>query len=357
MSYALNSLPPDTNLAYQSEGSDFGGAIHINAIMFASRHLAATDSHGDNLYQVAVQRNGEWELQSVQVKWPDDNKQLVVRLNINPSDLITGVRLYHAGNSTVFRKPESINAGLDVASLPHAEEVSISEPVNIQAYHEVAIENSSFESDHSSGFLSGTNAPAGWQRPNLGGNMMIRNTYNSDWNGLHAKDGMNSLFISDGCMIGQTLSENFDNHTDYKLSVAVSEESGPLTFRNHEHLKLRLLAGTTVLGESAITFSDYIPGENHDGASVGWKTFEVNISGGEHSILEGQPMRIELIDEQNQDEYDRNYNGNGFYLDNVHLQKLTQSMATFDGPSDVHIASTTTPMNQNSTPMLTSTVL
>ena len=83
---------------------------------------------------------------------------------------------------------------------------------------------------------------------------------------------------------------------------------------------------------------------------------EVNISGEQHTVLDGQPLRIELVDEQNQDEYTRNYNWNGFYIDNVHLQKLTQSMASFVAFGDANVTSATTSMIQSLTPMLTSAV-
>lgn len=102
----------------------FGTETRTGAILFATSHPFSAGSGGHNLYQVSVLKNGQWVTEPVGVRWADMSKRLVVGLHAGGP--ISGVRLYHMGDSTGLRKPTLINAN-PPAELPHAEEVSLPE--------------------------------------------------------------------------------------------------------------------------------------------------------------------------------------------------------------------------------------
>ncbi|MDZ5641670.1 hypothetical protein [Enterobacter sp. A103] len=333
MTDTQNNLPPNTQLAYQSEGSDFGGPVSINTVMFSSRHPSTTDSHGDNLYQVAIQKNGTWELQPVQVKWPDDNKQLVAGLHLSSAEMITGIRLYHVGNSTLFRKPDSINASTSVASMPHAEEIPL--PVS-PVWQNIAIWNPKFEEAglwHNNAYASYIGWDIDLGASGYGGEYEHHEGVRVYDNGGNSRmsGGDISIYIAGTESIEQTLSEKFNSANQYRLSVDTKQKDSDI---KNEYLQL--WAGDTKLGEKLVS------------TSSDWTTTTFNVDGATYSSLTGQPLKIKMAPGS----------GDGaVVIDNFNLQKLTQAMSSFAAPDGMNATPDIPTVNQNVAPMLTSNVV
>lgn len=321
MSYNQNVLPPDSQLAVEQQFDK----TETDEVYFALQHPSAIGSNGDNLYRIAVQRNGLWELDLKGVRWPDSDKQLVV--GVHSSGPITGVRLYHipAGGTEKggFRRPTLFNAkpGADIL---HSPEVDMMPAGHQSVWQDIAIQNPGFEADRPTDTIPSQGVTiTGWDKQ--GGRNLYLQDFSYDGH-RNATGRDNVLNLSDDVTLGQTLTEKFDSDCDYQLSIDICQTSTE-KLANPPQFKARLLAGQEILGETSVMSV----GDGLRTTSVDWKTLKINVSGLEHAKLNGQALRIELSEG---DQTDSVYTPYGFYADNVHLQKLSAAMATFAAPEE-----------------------
>ena len=127
--------------------------------------------------------------------------------------------------------------------------------------------------------------------------------------GEEAPDGYNAAFInSDGAVISQTLSENFDRNTDYQLQVDIGNRKNYVGMGDYE---VRITAGgVTLVSDGSLT-----PAEGE------FETLTIDLDGSSiaaDSAVIGQPITIELVKNS----------GDQVAFDNVRLTATTTERIT-----------------------------
>lgn len=123
-----NTLLPDNKLAYEKI---FKMGVDTNVIEFITTDPFIGGSQGNNLYHVVLQQNSLWIPEPVYLRWKDSEKILVAGLHT--TGVISGVRLYYAGNGAEFRKPIAINANPS-ATVTHSSEESLENQLVVECH-------------------------------------------------------------------------------------------------------------------------------------------------------------------------------------------------------------------------------